>query len=191
MSTVYLKFTDEQTAIAALTSAGYTMDEWNAHCTGDGWGSVFAIPDTDGHFCNLYDCNALAESLQQYVVPAPLTPYNCRAGDVIELVYRCVVVTAEIRDTCRAMVVAMAGPTHADMWSTALSADGSAPATHYINYGPVRVELAAMLADAATLAAGTGITLEQAQYILSQADVSEDQPEAAMARMGLALVNGA
>lgn len=32
-------------------------------------------------------------------------------------------------------------------------------------------------------------TLRQAQYILSQADVSEDQPEAAMARLGLVICN--
>ena len=187
MSTTYLKFTDEQNAITALTAAGYTMDEYHAHCQGDGWGPVFAIPDSDGHFCNLYDCNNLHESLQQYVVPAPLTPYNCRAGEIVETVYRCVVVTAEIRDLCRAMVVQLAGPTHAEMWSTALSADGSAPATHYINFGHVRVGMAAMLDDAAALAAGAGITLEQAQYILSQCDVSEDQPEAAMDRLNLTL----
>ena len=188
MSTTYLVFPDQNTAVAALTAAGYTMDEWNAHCYGDGWGPVFAIPDADGHFCNLYDCANLLETLQQYVVPAPLTPYNCRAGEIVETVYRCVVVTAEIRDLCRAMVVQLAGPTHAEMWSTGLSADGQAPATHYINSGPVRVELAAMLGDAATLAAGTGIDLAQAQYILSQVGVSDDPPEAVMARIGLELV---
>lgn len=185
MSTTYLVFPDQNTAIAALTAAGYTMDEYSAHCSGDGWGPVFAIPDTDGHFCNLYDCNNLHADLQQYVVPAPLTPYNCRAGEIVETVYRCVVVTAEIRDLCRAMVVQLAGPTHAEMWSTGLSATGEAPATHYINSGPVRVELAAMLGDAATLAAGTGIDLAQAQYILMQADVSAEDPLAVMARRGL------
>ena len=186
--TIYLKFPDQDTAIAALTAAGYTMDEYNAHCYGDGWGPVFAIPDAEGHFCNLYDCANLHADLQQYVVPAPLTPYNCRAGEIVETVYRCVVVTAAIRDLCRAMVVQLAGPTHAEMWSTGLSADGQAPATHYINSGPVRVELAAMLDSAEALAAGTGIALEQAQYILSQVGVSEQDPIAVMARMGLQAV---
>ena len=186
MSTTYLKFTDEQTAIAALTAAGYTMDEYNAHCQGDGWGTVFATPDTDGHFCNLYDCNNLPETLQQYVVPAPLTPYNCRAGEIVETVYRCVVVADAIRDNCRAMVVQLAGPTHADMWSTRLVRESDG-AVFWINYGPVRLDLAAMLDDASLLAVCTGITLEQAQYILSQCDVSEDQPEAAMDRLKLTL----
>jgi hypothetical protein len=81
--TQYLKFTDEQTAITALQSAGYLLDDYNAHCHGNGWGPLFAIPDTDGYFCNLYDCVALPEALQQYIVPTPLTPYNVRAGDSI------------------------------------------------------------------------------------------------------------
>lgn len=145
---------------------------------------------TNGIEVNLYDCTAdLHESLQQYVVPAPLTPNNVRAGEIVETVYRCVIVPAALRDTCRALVVQMAGPTHADMWSTGLSATGQAPATHYINAGPVRVELAAMLDDPALLAAGTGIPLEQAQAILAACDVSDDQPEAAMARLGLSQIN--
>ena len=185
--TDYLIFPDQQTATDALTAAGYTMSEYNDHCSGDGWGPV--LQGTNGIECNIYDCNNLHASLLQYVVPAPLTPNNIRAGDVVDIVYRCVVVTAAIRDNCRAMVVQLAGPTHAGMWSVRLVRESDG-AVFWINYGPVRVELAAMLGDASLLAAGTGITLEQAQYILSQADVSEDQPEAAMARMGLALANG-
>lgn len=189
MSKTYLIFPDQQTAIDAMAAAGYVMDEWNAHCYGDGWGPV--LQGNNGVEVNLYDCNNLHADLQQYVVPAPLTPNNVRAGDVVDVVYRCVVVTAAIRDLCRAMVVQLAGPTHAEMWSTGLSAAGEAPATHYINSGPVRVELAAMLGDAPTLAAGTGISLEQAQHILSQADVSDDQPEAALERMGLVMIGSA
>ena len=167
----------------ALTAAGYTMSEYNDMASGNGWGPV--LPGSNGIECNLYDCENLHESLQQYVVPAPLTPNNIRAGDAIQTVYRCVVVADAIRDLCRALVVQLAGPTHAEMWSVGLSADGSAPATHYINSGLVRVELAAMLDDAAALAAGTGIDLAQAQYILSQADVSAEDPLAVMARRGL------
>ena len=186
MSTTYLVFPDQDTAIDALTAAGYIMDEYNAHCYGDGWGPV--LPCESGIECYLYDCMNLSETLQQYAKPMPLAPSNARAGEIVETVYRCVVVTAAIRDLCRAMVVQLAGPTHAEMWSTGLSADGQAPATHYINSGPVRVELAAMLGDAATLAAGTGIDLAQAQYILSQVGVSEQDPIAVMARMGLQAV---
>lgn len=50
-------------------------------------------------------------------------------------------------------------------------------------------EIDALFRLAATLAAGTGIALEQAQYILSQADVSEDQPESELERLGLVLLS--
>jgi len=83
------------------------------------------------------------------------------------------------------MVVQLSGDVHASMWSQGLSADGSEPATHYINSGLVRVELAACLDDAQTLATATGCTLEQAQGLLSQADVSSEDPLAVMARMGM------
>ena len=40
------------------------------------------LQGTNGIEVNLYDCTAdLHESLQQYVVPAPKTPNNVRAGD--------------------------------------------------------------------------------------------------------------
>ena len=186
MNPTYIVFPDQQTAVTALTAAGYALDEYNAHCSGDGWGPVLA--GSVGIEVNLYDCNSLHESLQQYVVPAPLTPNNIRSGDEVATVYRCVIVADAIRDTCLAMVVAMAGPTHAGMWSTGLSATGQAPATHWINSGPVRVELAEMLADAATLAAGTGISIEQANAILSQCIVSDDDPHTAIAAAGLVMV---
>jgi len=81
MSTQYLKFPDQQTAVAALQDSGYELSEYNDHCNGNGWGSVFSIPDQTAHFANIYDCPSLHESLEQYVVPAPLTPFNVRAGD--------------------------------------------------------------------------------------------------------------
>ena len=187
MSTIYLLFPDMPTAIDALTYAEYQLSDWCDMATGNGWGPV--LQSANGIEVNLYDCTAdLHESLQQYVVPAPLTPNNIRAGDEIQTVYRCVVVPDAIRDMCRALVVQLAGPTHASMWSAGLSATGSAPATHWINSGPVRVELAAMLDDAATLAAGAGIPLAEAQQLLAMADVSSDAPEAAMQRMGLKII---
>jgi len=183
MATVYLKFTDQSEAVTTMGAAGYTLDPYQAHVTGNGWGSLFSIPDTAGHFCNLYDCDSLPESLQQYVVPAPLTPFNVRAGEHVDTVFRTVIVTTAIRDTARALVVAMAGPTHADMWSTPVYLGGEL--FGYINSGPVRVELAAMLGNAELLAAVTGITLPEAQYILSQCIVTDAEPEQAMADNGL------
>ena len=76
--TVYLKFASQSDAIAKLTAAGFVLSEYNDHCQAvTGWGSVFAIPEVDGHFANLYDCEC-PESLTAYQVPEPSTPYNVR-----------------------------------------------------------------------------------------------------------------
>lgn len=57
-----------------------------------------------------------------------------------------------------------------DCFTTGLSADGTAPATHYIASGHLPVEQA----DAIALLAGV--------------DVSEDEPFAVMARLGLQMI---
>ena len=76
--TVYLKFASQDEAITALQAAGFTLSEYNDHCQyGTAWGSVFAIPEVDGHFVNLYDCEC-PESLVAYQVPEPVTPFNVR-----------------------------------------------------------------------------------------------------------------
>lgn len=76
--TVYLKFANQDEAIAKLTAAGFVLSEYSDHCQAvTGWGSVFAIPEVDGHFANLYDCEC-PESLVAHQVPEPSTPYNVR-----------------------------------------------------------------------------------------------------------------
>jgi hypothetical protein len=78
MSTQYLKFPDQQTAEAALVAAGFTLTEWRDHVNEfTSW--IGVIPDTDGYHANIYDCEAVHDDLQQYVVAAPATPYNKRA----------------------------------------------------------------------------------------------------------------
>ena len=76
--TVYLKFSSQDEAIAKLTDSGFVLSEYNDHCQAvTGWGGVFAIPEVDGHFANLYDCEC-PESLVAYQVPEPVTPFNVR-----------------------------------------------------------------------------------------------------------------
>lgn len=76
--TIYLKFANQKEAIAKLTAAGFTLSEYFDHChSGEGWGAVFAIPGTDGHFANLYDCEC-PDALRPYQVTEPATPYNVR-----------------------------------------------------------------------------------------------------------------
>lgn len=190
--TIYLKFPDAQTAETEMVAAGYQLSEYKDHFqaseSAQGWGTLFGIAGSVSHFANVYDSDAVPVSLDAYVVPEPLTPNNIRAGDDLQTVFRTVVVTAAIRDTARALVVAMAGDVNAGMWSQGLSASGAAPATHYINSGQVRVELAALLANPQLLADAIHQDLQAAQYILGQCDVSAEDPLAVMARLGLVAV---
>ena len=79
--TIYLVFPDQETAVTALQSAGYGLSEYQDHIAGNGWGTVLA--GSNGIECNIYDANALDESLVQYQIPPPATPNNIRAGDSI------------------------------------------------------------------------------------------------------------
>jgi len=93
--TIYLKFTTQEQAESELTNAGYQLSEYKDHITGNGWGTVFTIPDYSlptvsivngmefttyplipGVHCNIYDCDTLPESLSAFVIPAPKNPYN-------------------------------------------------------------------------------------------------------------------
>lgn len=96
--TFYLKFDTQEQAIAELTSAGYTLSEYNDTfgSIASGWGTVFQIPNPaavdengelrdgvnpyhDGWFANVYNCEQLPARLELDQVPAPVAPYNVRA----------------------------------------------------------------------------------------------------------------
>ena len=186
MTTTYLRFPDLQTSISTLLDAGYQLSQYNDHCQGNGWGPIFSIGENSEIFVNLYDCITTTNPLlDPYVVPEPITPYNVRAGDHIDVTYRCVIVPDALRDTCRMMVVSIAGMTHANMWSTPLSPTGQLPATHWINSGPMRTSLTTLLDDANALSQATKIPLSQAQYILSICDISSQPPDIAIQRTNL------
>lgn len=100
----------------------------------------------------------------------------------------------------------------AGMFIVGLSASGNAPATHYISSGPISDEMAALLpcksitTDAQghqqttttpgmpeavpALAAKAGITATKTQInaLYAAIDVSDQEPFAAMARLGLKMV---
>ncbi len=89
-----------------------------------------------------------------------------------------------------------------------LSASGNAPATHYISAGPISSDMAALLPCSSVdadgnvttapghpeavpaLAAKAGITTTKAQItaLYASIDVSDQEPFAALARLGLKLV---
>jgi hypothetical protein len=189
--TIYLKFTTQNDAVAALQNVGYEISEWNDHFSnsnGHEWGTILPDPTSTDYFVNIYDTDQCDPSLLSYKTPEPLTPYNIVAGSDMHDVYRCVVVADSIKEICRNLVVQIAGPTHANMWSTGLSANGEEPITHWVNSGYVRIELAALLNSPTLLADGVGITIEEATAILSLADISDEEQTTAIARLGLSVV---
>jgi hypothetical protein len=79
------------------------------------------------------------------------------------------------------------------MFATGLSADGNAPASHYVTAGMIEDTFAALLTDAGAVyaacqSAGLPHTLAQVQALLASADISDEEPFAAMSRLGLQLV---
>lgn len=107
-------------------------------------------------------------------------------------VHRCMIVPAHRQAFAQMLCEALAGPAGAGMFVVGLSPGGMAPATHYISIGPVEVEFAALLDDAALLAqacasAGLSITLDECRALLDDADVSADESGPALARLGLEL----
>lgn len=126
--------------------------------------------------------------------------------------HRTFIVPAAVVGMARAMCVGLAGPAGDGMFVTGLSATGTAPATHFVSSGPISDEMAALLplttvtqdadgnaivstapgdpAYVVELAAQASITVtvEQVAGLLASVDVSDQGPFAAMARLGLKLV---
>ena len=128
--------------------------------------------------------------------------------------FRTFIVPESVAKTARDMCADIAGPDGDGMFTTELSATGSAPATHFVSSGPISDEMAALLplttvtqdadgnaivstapgdpAYVVELAAQAGITVtvEQVAGLLAAVDVSEQAPFAAMERLGLQTVRG-
>ena len=125
---------------------------------------------------------------------------------------RTIIIPASAQAKAQALCAGLAGQAGAGMFVVGLSASGSAPATHYISSGPISDDMAALLpcksvtTDAEgnkqitttpgmpeavpALAAKAGITATKTQInaLYAAIDVSDQEPFAAMARLGLKLV---
>ena len=124
-------------------------------------------------------------------------------------IFRTIIVPAEFQQLAQALCEAAAeGDAGKGMFTTGLSADGTEPATHYISSGPIAAEFGDLLplttfdaegepttrpGDVATvdvIATQAGFTLPQGTIaaLFDAIDVTELDPWAAMARMGVQIV---
>lgn len=125
---------------------------------------------------------------------------------------RTMFVTADCVEDARILASTLTGPAGTGMWERALSANGQLPATHYLSagmideqfanllplttitetekYGPVVTTRLGNPEALAYLAAQAGLEVSAARVaeILESADVSEQDPYAAMARLGVMFV---
>ena len=123
--------------------------------------------------------------------------------------HRCLIVPAAEVELARQISAALAGPSGEGMWITPLSPTGAEPATHFISAGLISHEFAHMVPEqvweqvdgawtqtgstpgnpeavhAACAAAGMEVTLAQVLAVFDAADVTEQEPFVAMARLGL------
>jgi hypothetical protein len=111
---------------------------------------------------------------------------------VIENTFRTMIVPAPLASLARALGAGLSSG-GAGMFTTGLSANGAEPATHYVSTGLIGERFAECIASADTLhaactEAGASVTRAQCDALVAQSDVSEDEPFAAFARLGLVLV---
>ena len=124
-------------------------------------------------------------------------------------VYRTMIVTAADAPVARTIAEGISPVSGAGMWTSALSPDGNAPATHYISTGSIGPEWGPMLplktyeyvdeewvvtstypGDSAMLWAACQqyqipVTEQQVLDLYAHSDVTEQEPQLALARLGL------
>jgi len=119
--------------------------------------------------------------------------------------FRTLIIPAATAPAARALAAAL-DPAGVGMWSTGLSPTGAAPATHYISTGMLGTAFVDLLplqdpdtgetlspgqpeyVAAAAAHAGIDVTPEQVAALYAAADVTTQEPHAAMARLGLQMV---
>jgi hypothetical protein len=121
---------------------------------------------------------------------------------------RTIIIPASLQTKAQGLTKGLAGTAGDGMFTTGLSATGNAPATHYVSSGPISDDMAALLpctsvdADgnvtttpgmpdavpALAKKAGITTTLAAIKTLYASIDVSDQEPFAAMARLGLQIV---
>lgn len=108
-------------------------------------------------------------------------------------VHKTIVVADSVVDQARSLCEQLAGAGGAGMFATDLSADGNEPASHWVSSGMILQDFATMLENPAIVYAAAqqaGIELPQGsvEALLSQCDISDEQAETSLARLGLQYV---
>lgn len=108
-------------------------------------------------------------------------------------VHKTIVVADAVVGQARSLCEQLAGAGGAGMFATGLSADGAEPATHWISSGLILQDFAQMLENPAivyTVAEQAGIELPEGsvEAWLSQCDISDEQTETTLVRLGLQYV---
>ncbi len=124
--------------------------------------------------------------------------------------YRNMIVANSVVDTCRSLAMLLAGEEQ-KLWTTPLSPDGAEPATHWISTGLIESQFGDLMplsewtqdeegawteteispGNPALLAelSGGAVTEEQVIAIFGMCDVTLDEPQAALNRLGLHILN--
>jgi len=128
--------------------------------------------------------------------------------------FRTLIVTAATTPLARDIAATLSPSGGQNMWLTGLSADGTAPATHYVSTGLISPEFAMLVPeqvweqDSQTgdwvqtgsspgdpvlcwqmcVAAGMSVTQAQIDAVYATADVTQQEPFTAFARLGLQMV---
>lgn len=119
--------------------------------------------------------------------------------------HRTIVVPAAFVALARSLCAALAPVGGSEMFIVGLSPNGSSPPTHFVSSGLIDAQFAALLPlvdDETTpgqpdvvvaLAAEAGITIEQSaiEALFAACDVTEDDPHARIAALGLRVIEGA
>lgn len=127
-------------------------------------------------------------------------------------IHRTIIVPATLAESARAACAGLAGPGGSNMFTTPLSPTGEAPPTHYISSGMIEAPFAELLpltsvtcaedgtpststrpgnvALTTQLAVEAGLTITEAEVaaLLAGVDVSEQQAEEVLSRLGLRIV---
>lgn len=103
------------------------------------------------------------------------------------------IINASIAEQARGLAEQLS-PSAKGMWTTPLQNKNTKEITHYISTGMIEESFSPMLESAQALvdgAAQLGVTVDlaTAEYLLNNADISDEEPFAAMDRIGLEMIS--